>query len=144
MRLKNTIFGTGRNGPPVPGGNYEQRQNPDCNIIPDGGPSNNLHMGGVEMKTARYMATYLIALTMSLGFMYALSTGKTGCKCESILPRLELACTTLQGHINIMQDNKVLLDQIDLLTRENVVLRQEVADQYRQLREFDEMVKGEE
>lgn len=65
----------------------------------------------------KQITLYLIALIITLTTVLVLYFYDKPCKCESILPRLEIDYRTLQGQIDNINIDKALLDRIDELTR---------------------------
>jgi 3D (Asp-Asp-Asp) domain-containing protein len=81
------------------------------------------------MKPKLTFSKYILVcvLTVSLCVVLYLSSEQNRHEWESILPELELACTTSQGHIDkLTQDNAALSAQISTLSAEISSLRQEV------------------
>jgi len=78
-----------------------------------------------KLTVGEYILTLL--LTVSLCVVLYLSSVQNRHEWESILPELELASVTSQGHINkLTQDNAELSAQISTLSAEISSLRQEV------------------
>jgi hypothetical protein len=93
------------------------------------------------MKKRDYILAYILALTISFAVCYSHYEQKISCKCESILPKLQIDYRTLQGQINKIDVNKALLDKIDELTRQNERLIMEVCSQAAQLDKFEGMAE---
>lgn len=65
---------------------------------------------------------YLLAIIITVAIVFAVFSAQTQCECESIskqIKSLELAYTTLEGHVSSANDNGVLADKVEQLTRLN-------------------------
>jgi hypothetical protein len=94
------------------------------------------------MKKRDYILHYSISLVLCFAFVSVTYNHKTPCEHKSILTEIQGLKSTILGEIDTIEINKALLDKIDELTRENTVLRQEVACQASQLQEYENIVKG--
>ena len=98
------------------------------------------------MKKRDYILAYILALTISFAVCYSHYEQKIYLQHIQIgLREIKTATGQIEGcvlKIDTIEINKALLDKIDELTRENTVLRQEVACQASQLQEYENIVKG--
>ena len=83
---------------------------------------------------------YILALILTLTIVFAIMTSGTPCEHKSILTEIQTLKTAILEATG--KDNtKALLDKIDELTRQNVVLLQEVVSQHKQLEVFEGMAE---
>jgi hypothetical protein len=66
---------------------------------------------------------------------------ETPCEHKSILTGIDTLKTAILDEIDTIDIDKTLLDRIDELTRENVVLLQEVASQHAELKVYEGMAE---
>ena len=94
------------------------------------------------MKKRDYIIHYTISLILCFAFVSVAYNHEPPCEHKSILTEIQTLKSTISDEIDTIEINRALIDKIDELTRENVVLRQEVACQASQLQEYENIVKG--
>ena len=93
------------------------------------------------MKKRDYILHYSISLVLCFALVSVTYNHETPCEHKSILTGIDTLKTAILDEIDTIDIDKTLLDRIDELTRENVVLLQEVASQAHQLDLYEEELK---
>ncbi|MDD5064986.1 MAG: hypothetical protein PHQ35_09565 [Phycisphaerae bacterium] len=88
------------------------------------------------MKLFKQIALYLIALFVTVSVSVTILAKNNVTEYKILSKEINSSAGKIERLLNDISyrlDNSVLLDRLEQLTRENVVLRQEVADQGHQL-----------